>query len=74
LDLAKHITVGGGNKQRSRWHLADPKVRSQDDARVRNVSSGSACRSSLSVLRNQPGNGCRDQHRCDGQYGSPRAS
>jgi hypothetical protein len=35
LALAKHVTVGGGNDQRSRWHLAAPKVGRQGRARAR---------------------------------------
>ena len=70
MALTEHLAVGGGDSQRSGWHLADPKVGSQDRARVRDISPGSACGSSSSVLSNQPGDGCHDQHHCGGEYGA----
>jgi hypothetical protein len=39
MALTEHVTVGRGDSQRSGWHLADPKVGSQDCARVRDVST-----------------------------------
>ena len=63
MALAKHFAVGGGDSQRSRWHLADPKVGGQHRARVRDISLGSAGGSSSSVLSNQPGDCSHDQHR-----------
>jgi hypothetical protein len=71
LALAKHVTVGGGNGQRSGWHLADPKVGGQGRARVRDVSPRSGCGTSSSVLSKQSGDGCHDQHACGGEYGAP---
>jgi hypothetical protein len=74
MALTEHVTVGSGDSQRSGWHLANPKVRSQDRARVREISAGSACGSSSSELSNQPGNGCQGQHPGGRENGDPRSA
>jgi hypothetical protein len=74
MALTEHVTIGGGDSQRSGWHLADPKVRRQDRARVRDLSPRSPCGSSSSVLSNQSSDGGHDQHPCGREYGNPGAA
>ena len=74
MALAKHVAVGCGDSQRSRWHLTDPKVGRQYRARVRDISSRPEGGSSSSVLDDQAGGGDCDQQRGAGEYGGPSLS
>ena len=70
MALAKHFAVAGGDRQRSGWHLADPKVGRQYGARLRDIGSHPEGRSSSSVLDDQAGSGDGDQQRGAGEYGA----
>ena len=53
MALAKHVAVSGRDSQRSRWHLADPKIGRQHGARLRDIASRPEGGSSSSVLCDQ---------------------
>ena len=70
MALAKHLAVGGGDGQRSGWHLTDPKVGRQYGACLRDIGSRPEGGSSSSVLDDQAGGGDCDQQRGAGKYGA----
>ena len=70
MALAKHLAVAGGDRQRSGWHLADPKVGRQYGARLRDIGSRPEGGSSSSVLDDQAGGGGCDEQRGAGEYGA----
>ena len=71
MALAKHFAVGGGDSQRSGWHLADPKVGRQYGARLRDIGSRPEGGSSSSVLDDQAGGVTATSSARAGEYGAP---
>jgi hypothetical protein len=53
MTFAKHVAVSGSDRQRSRWHLADPQVGRQYGARLSNISPRSKGGSSSSIQDDQ---------------------
>jgi hypothetical protein len=70
MTLAKHFAIASGDSQRSRWHLADPKVGRQNSACLRDISSRPEGGSSSPVLNDQAGDGDCGQQRGGGKYGA----